>query len=208
MWEGGLTLRGDRDYRAGFLKDSAYVRGAAPMTKEEVRWLSLLKLKIGPEDRVLDIGAGTGSVTVGAALLASKGTVIAVERNPEALALIYENARNNGVDNVNVIEGNAPEVLGNCGSFDGIFIGGSGGNMGQLIQWCSDALVPGGRLVINTVTIENAAEALKSVKEANMEAIETIQVSVSKGRNVGSVTLWEAQNPVMILSAARRMDER
>lgn len=178
------------------------------MTKEEVRWLSLLKLRISPSDHLLDIGAGTGSVTIGAALLAPAGSVTAVEKNPEALDLIRLNAERSEVRNLRIVPGTAPEVLAEFNQFDGIFIGGSGGHMGLLIDWCGDHLNPGGRLVLNTVTLENAAEAVKAIKNGMFEEIETIQISIARGRNTGSLTLWEAQNPVMILSATRRNDER
>lgn len=192
----------------GFLKDNEYQRGSVPMTKEEVRWLSLLKLRIGRRSRILDIGAGTGSVTVGAALLAPEGEVTAVERNPEAVGLIRINCERQGVPNVRIIAGAAPEALEDTAVYDGIFIGGSGGNMSALITWCAEHLSPGGKLVINTVTVENGAEALNAVKSGNFEDIEAVQVSIARGRAAGSVTLWEAQNPVMILSAVRRQDER
>lgn len=196
------------DYRSAFLPDSAYQRGSVPMTKEEVRWLSLLKLRIGAQDRILDIGAGTGSVTVGAALLAPQGSVTAVERNPEALELIRLNAEKAGAGNIQILSGSAPEVLADLELFNGIFIGGSGGNMGLLIDWCARHLHPGGRLAINTVTIENAAEASRHIKNGLFEEIEIIQVSIARGRNAGSLTMMEAHNPVMILSATRRNDER
>lgn len=198
----------NHDYRQAFLPDSAYQRGAVPMTKEEVRWLSLLKLRISPADHLLDIGAGTGSVSIGAALLAPAGRVTAVEKNPEALELIRINGEKSAVNNLQIVAGSAPEVLEILKQFNGIFIGGSGGKMGELIHWCGTHLVPGGRLVLNTVTLENAAEALKQVKSGMFDEIEAIQVSIARGRNAGSLTLWEAQNPVMILSATRRNDER
>ncbi len=198
----------EKDYRQAFLPDTAYQRGAVPMTKEEVRWLSLLKLRIGQGHRLLDIGAGTGSVTVGAALLASSGTVTAVEKNPEALELIRANAEKAGTQNIKIISGYAPEAMEGLGQFDGIFIGGSGGHIAGLIDWCGEHLQPGGRLVLNTVTLENAAEAVKQIKNGMFDEIETVQIAVSRGRNVGKLTLWEAQNPVMILSATRRQNER
>lgn len=201
-------MSSDQDYRKAFLPDSAYQRGAVPMTKEEVRWLSLLKLRIGPKGYLLDIGAGTGSVSIGAALLAPAGSVTAVEKNPEALDLIRINAEQAELHNLQIIQGFAPEALIGLKQFDGIFIGGSGGHMAELIDWCAEHLNPGGRLVVNTVTLENAAEAVKQIKSGMFEEIETVQIAISRGRNVGNLTLWEAQNPVMILSATRRNDER
>lgn len=196
------------DYRGGFLKDSDYQRSAVPMTKEEVRWLSLLKLRIAPADHVLDIGAGTGSVAIGAARLAPEGAVTAVEKSPEAAALIRSNGERLGATNLQVLEGTAPEVLEGLESFDCIFIGGSSGEMARLVDWAAERLPAGGRLVVNTVTVENGAEALKAMKLGPFEALEIIQVSVARGRSAGQVTLWEAQNPVTILSAVRRNHER
>lgn len=196
------------DYRRAFLPDSAYDRGAVPMTKEEVRWLSLLKLQIAPEHAVLDIGAGTGSVSVGAALLAHRGQVVAVEKHPEALSLIAHNAKKAGVSNIHTVAGMAPEALNGLGDFDCIFIGGSGGHMAALIDWCAKHLKPGGRLVLNTVTLENAGESMKQMRMGPFDNIEAIQIAIARGRAAGNLTLMEAQNPVMMLSATRRKDER
>jgi precorrin-6Y C5,15-methyltransferase (decarboxylating) CbiT subunit len=196
------------DYRGAFLPDSAYDRGAVPMTKEEVRWLSLLKLKIAPDHTVLDIGAGTGSVAVGAALLAHRGQVVAVEKHPEALSLIAHNAEKAGVRNLRIVAGTAPEALNGLGDFDCIFIGGSGGHMAALIDWCARHLRPGGRLVLNTVTLENTGESIKQMRVGPFDDIEVIQIAIARGRAAGSLTLMEAQNPVMMLSATRRKDER
>ncbi len=178
------------------------------MTKEEVRWLSLLKLQIGPSDRVLDIGAGTGSVAIGAALLARDGQVTAVEKKPDAVELIRINAREKGADNLKIIAGAAPEVLNGLGEFDAVFIGGSGGHMAEMIGWCQEHLSPGGRIVVNTITVENAAEAVKQLKSGLFDAFEIMQVSIAKGRSAGNLTMFEAHNPVVIMSAIRRNHER
>lgn len=185
------------------LPDDAFVRGKAPMTKRDVRALSLMRLGVEKESRVLDIGAGTGSVSIEAAIHASAGLVTAVERNKESVDLIRENIRHFNLDNVRIIEGLAPEALPDE-MFDAVFIGGSGGNMTPILEWCAGHLVVGGRLVINTITIENTAQAVSYLKKSDVKDLEVIQVAVSKGRFVGQVTMMEAQNPITIISCTIR----
>ena len=102
-------------------------RGKVPMTKEEVRWVSVNRLTVRPTDTVWDVGAGTGAVTLELARKASDGTVYAVERKPEAVALLHENRIKLGGYNVKIIEGPAPEALENLPAPDCVFVGGSGG---------------------------------------------------------------------------------
>lgn len=191
------------EYRNPFLPDSAYHRGKVPMTKEEVRWLALIKLQIEPQHRVLDIGAGTGSVSIGAARMAWKGSVVAVERNPEGADLIRQNGAALDTPNLQVVEGLAPEALEPLGSFDRIFIGGSGGNLPELIRWAYVHLPAAGRIGVTTVTPENTGDAAKALKHAGFTDIETIQVAITRGRPTGNLTLWDAQNPVTLFTARR-----
>lgn len=101
------------------------------MTKEEVRWVSVNRLTVRPTDTVWDVGAGTGAVTLELARKASDGTVYAVERKPEAVALLHENRIKLGGYNVKIIEGPAPEALENLPAPDCVFVGGSGAECGR-----------------------------------------------------------------------------
>lgn len=181
------------------LSDDAFIRGKAPMTKRDIRALSLIRLGLDIDSKVLDIGAGTGSVSIEAARHASRGMVTAVERDEESVRLIHENKRHFNLDNLRIIEGLAPDALPDE-QFDAVFIGGSGGNMTPILEWAIGHLVHGGRLVINTITIENSAQAVAYLRKANVDNLEVIQVAVSKGRFVGQVTMMEAQNPITIIS--------
>lgn len=116
------------------IPDGEFVRGAVPMTKREVRSLVLSSLMLSADSIVVDIGAGTGSVSVEAALSAYNGAVYAVERKPEALALIAENTVRFHTDNVRIVEGEAPEALDGLPPADAYFIGGSGGRLERILQ--------------------------------------------------------------------------
>ena len=91
--------------------DEEFIRGKVPMTKAEIRAMVMVKAGIRPEDRVADIGAGTGSISIEAALAASKGEVYSIERNPEGIRLIEENAEKFGLKNIHTIKGVAPAAM-------------------------------------------------------------------------------------------------
>ncbi len=101
------------------IKDDAFLRGKVPMTKEEIRILTLVKAQIAPDAVVYDIGAGTGSLSIEAARLAPQGHVYAIEKNPEGISLIAENAKRFSVENITVVEGTAPGALEGLAAADG-----------------------------------------------------------------------------------------
>lgn len=187
------------EYRTPGIPDELFIRGKVPMTKEEVRVLAVSKLKVRPDSTILDIGAGTGSLTVECALQAHKGKVIAVEKNPAALHLIKENAERFGLSNVEFMEGEAPFCLVDLPLCDAIFIGGSSGNMKEIIKSAQMLLKPGGRLVINAVLIETVYSALTFIKEEKMSGPEILSVSLARGRDLGGMTAFEPLNPVYII---------
>ena len=115
------------------IRDEMLTRGKVPMTKEEVRWVSVNRLTVRPTDTVWDVGAGTGAVTLELARKASDGTIYAVERKPEAIALLHENRIKLSGYNVKIIEGPAPEALENLPAPDCVFVGGSGGRMREIL---------------------------------------------------------------------------
>ena len=173
------------------------------MTKSEVRAVTITKLRLHPEAKVLDIGAGSGSITVEAALQAPKGHVWGIERKEDAFEVFKENIKRFEINNITPIMGLAPEALPEE-TFDGIIVGGSGGQMEQIVQYAENHLTIDGRLVINIITIENLGRAVEAIKAGQFQDLDVVQMQVSRGRPVGSVTLMEAMNPIYIISATRK----
>lgn len=188
------------------LPDAAFVRGKAPMTKQEIRILTLVKAQIGPRDIVYDIGAGTGSLSIEAARLAPEGHVYAVERKEEAIRLIEANGERFGLENLSVIEAEAPAGLENLPLADAVLIGGSGGHLASILDCVAGKMREGGRLVLNCITVQTLAAALDYLHAH--EAVyryEAIQVQVSRLRRVGPYDMADAQNPVYIITCTKEV---
>lgn len=188
------------------LPDAAFVRGKVPMTKQEIRILTLVKAQIGPRDIVYDIGAGTGSLSIEAARLAPEGHVYAVERKEEAIRLIEANGERFGLENLSVIEAEAPAGLENLPLADAVLIGGSGGHLASILDCVAEKLREGGRLVLNCITVQTLAAALDYLHAH--EAVyryEAVQVQVSRLRRVGPYDMAEAQNPVYIITCTKEV---
>lgn len=184
-------------------RDEAYIRGKAPMTKREVRILTIALLGIEEGDTVVDIGAGTGGLTMEAAYAAQTGKVYAVEAKAEAIELERQNIEKFQADNVSIIEGKAPEALDKIREpVDKIILGGTGGAMADIISWCYRQMKKGGRLAANFVTLENAAQAVSLMRE-QFKNVEMIQVGISRGENIGKLTMLKAGNPIFILTGEK-----
>ncbi len=188
------------------LPDGLFLRGNIPLSKEEIRCLTLSKLRLIEVSRVLDIGAGSGGLSIECARLLKGGQVWAVERDPEALALIRSNCRRFAVDNVEVIEGEAPAVLEGLENYDRIVIGGSGGKMGDIIARAAELLVPAGIIVINCILMESLFTALHCLKEESFQDIQYLQVVINRSKTMGGGTFLQPLNPIFIISAAKGAD--
>lgn len=197
------------DYKGGALScipDEEFVRGKAPMTKSEIRCLSVAKLKLCRDSIVYDIGAGTGSVSVEMALGASEGTIWAVEKEAAAVDLIRENCRKFQVSNVEVVTGTAPEALGDLPAPTHAFIGGSSGNLKEILELLLKKN-PKIRVVINAVTLETIGETAECLKELPFIHRETVQVQMAKAKALGRYQLMMGQNPVYIFTAEGNADK-
>ncbi len=181
------------------IPDQEFLRGKVPMTKEEVRCVSLAKMHLKKDSLVYDIGAGTGSVSVEAALHTTKGRVYAVECNPEAVKLIKENARKFKLDNLSVIEGMAPEAMEALPAPDLVFIGGSKGHLKEILQVVIKKTAKA-RVVINAITLETLSEALTCCKEFSITEDEILELQITKASSIGNYHMMKAQNPIYIIA--------
>ena len=189
----------DSRIRTG-IPDDEFIRGKVPMTKSEVRAVCLSKLSINPDDVAYDIGCGTGSVTIEMAFSAYEGKVYAFDKNEEAIALLNQNCQKFHLDNVEALCGLAPECLKDLPVPNVAFIGGSSGNMGEIVSYLygiNDKM----KFVITAVTIESAMAGLESLKNVGING-DIVQVAVSKGRQIGDLHMLMAQNPIFIISGS------
>ncbi|MEE8168687.1 MAG: precorrin-6Y C5,15-methyltransferase (decarboxylating) subunit CbiT [Candidatus Hydrothermarchaeales archaeon] len=176
--------------------------GGAPMTKQEVRAVTLSKARIGDFDIIYDIGAGCGSLTVEAALLARGGRVFAVERNADRIPIIEKNLKIFGVKNVDIINREAPDVLAELPLADRIIIGGSGGKIGGILRKSIERLKRGGIIVVNIVTLDSLGKALSTLQALDLD-FNVTQVSISRSETVGDKMIMKAHNPVFVIDVRR-----
>ncbi|MFV0497892.1 MAG: precorrin-6y C5,15-methyltransferase (decarboxylating) subunit CbiE [Candidatus Fimivivens sp.] len=185
------------------LPDTAFIRGDVPMTKSEVRAVILSKLRLCGADIFYDVGSGTGSVAVEAALMLDSGRVYAIEQKGEGCRLTVENAKRLGAFNLTCIEGVAPEVLRTLPAPDAAFIGGSSGGLRSIVTLLREKN-PQVRLVVAAVTIETMTEATALFNELQLPNYEVVQVAVSRAQPLGRYHMLAAQNPVYIFSGGGR----
>ncbi|QOR36733.1 precorrin-6Y C5,15-methyltransferase (decarboxylating) subunit CbiT [Clostridium sp. 'deep sea'] len=185
------------------LKDDLFIRGEVPMTKAEVRAITLSKLQLMPHNTVVDIGAGSGSVTVECALNCPKGMVYAIEKSEKALPIIKQNIAKFKLQNVEIIEGKAPVDLPIITNLTSAFIGGSGGQLDNIFSWLATNLIAQGIVVANCITLENAVKIINLLKQYQYKNIEIVQASIAKGKSLANLTMMIANNPVYIISAQK-----
>ncbi len=172
------------------------------ITKREVRLLSLAAMRIRCDSVVWDIGAGSGSVSIEAAMLAPHGRVYAIEMEPEGVEICRENLRAHAIDNVSVIAGRAPEALADLETPDAVFVGGSKGSMDEIVEAALERLRPGGRLVANAITLENSAEIYAALRKRGIVP-EVILLQVARAQSLASYLRFEALNPIQIFAAEK-----
>lgn len=184
------------------IPDSDFIRAQVPMTKEEVRIVSICKLHLEKDSVVYDIGSGTGSCAVEIAGLSEKIRVIAVEAKPDAAELIKQNIRKFDRKNILVVEGLAPEVIENLSeSVTHAFIGGTKGRLKEilavLLKKKKNSRI---RVVINAVSLESIGNIPAVLKEFEIENFECLQLAVSRSEAAGQYHIMKAENPVYIFS--------
>ncbi|AAY79812.1 precorrin-6Y C5,15-methyltransferase (decarboxylating) subunit CbiT [Sulfolobus acidocaldarius] len=187
------------------IPDEEFIREEKiPMTKEEIRVLALSKARLFYGAKFLDVGSGTGSVSVEAGLIVGeKGKVYAVERDPQAVELTRKNVEKFSLRNVEIIEGEAPEVLNKINDeLDSAFIGGTE-RLEEIIPVVSEKIRRGGMIVLDAILIESAVKALHTLSELGYKA-EVIEVIVAKGMKTSKGYAMISRNPIFIIYGEKK----
>ncbi len=193
------------NYKTPGIPDEYFERTEkVPITKEEVRTIQLSKARLNPGQIVYDIGCGSGSISVEAAFqIESKGKVLAVDYDENAVELTKKNLKKFNLSNVSVIFGNAKEKILDLEEADVIFIGGTGGDTAEIVKLSENKLKSGGRIVIGIILIETLYSVLQILDKLKFNSIDITQVTISKSRKTTTGTMMLARNPVTIISATK-----
>jgi cobalt-precorrin-6B (C15)-methyltransferase len=190
------------DYRTPGIPDELFERTEeVPITKEDIRAIAISKLRLKEGHSAIDVGCGSGSITV-ELCLQTRGRVHAIDFDKNAIELTKKNLDKFGVK-AEVILGKAQDVLPELPQADAVIVGGTWGDTRQVIELAVGRLKPGGRIVIDTILIETLYQALAAVKELKLAEVDVTQVTISKARKVTTGTMMLARNPVMIISATK-----
>jgi precorrin-6Y C5,15-methyltransferase (decarboxylating) len=173
------------------------------LTPAEVRAIALARLDIGPTSTVWDVGAGSGSVAIEAAQIASSGTVYAIEMDPEDYALIASNAERFGVRNLTPVLGKAPEAWQGLPAPDAVFVGGTGRQVRRIVELAFEPLRAGGRLVANVGSIDNLA-AVREVLLSKAGDVDVLMINIARGNDQLERLHFEAMHPTFLVSAVKK----
>lgn len=191
-------------HRTAGIPDDLFERTqGVPITKEEIRAIQVSKARISEGDTIYDIGCGSGSISVEAAIQAGpNGKVLAVDRNPDAIGLTERNAARFGMENISTILDDALAAIPSLPDPDSIIVGGTGGETADILRVCARRLRPGGRVVVGTILIETLAEVLNAINTCGLADVDIVQVTILKSRRTSTGTMMLARNPVTIVSAS------
>jgi cobalt-precorrin-6B (C15)-methyltransferase len=173
-----------------------------PITKEEVRAIVISKLRLNEGFAAIDVGCGSGSITVEICLQTRSDNIYAIDFNERAIDLTKINLNKFGVKAKTMLA-RAEDILPTLPKVDAIIIGGSWGNIHQILSLAAERLVKGGRIVIDTILIETTYKTLDALQGLKLSAIDITQAAITKGRQVSTGTLMLARNPVTIISATK-----
>jgi len=192
-------------YKTPGIPDEDFERtDEVPITKEEVRVVQIAKGRLRSGFTVYDIGCGSGSISVEAALqVESPGTVYSIDIDPRAIELTKKNLEKFGVSNVTVILGDAKEKISELPQADTIFVGGTGGDTKDIVEICQGKLRSGGRIVIGTILIETLFSVLETINKLKFTSVDITQITISKSRKTSTGTMMLARNPVTVISATK-----
>ena len=196
-WEPNLT-----HYPLIGIEDDEFATVKKLITKQEVRAVTLAKLQLQNDLVLWDIGAGSGSVSIEASNLMPGGKLFAVEKNPQCVAYLRDNLSKFSARNVKLVEAEAPEGLEDLPDPDRVFIGGAGGNLDEILTCADERLKPGGKIVLNAVTLDTLTKAVELLEYHGYQ-VEVVCINVARTRPLTEFKLFEAQNPIYIISAVK-----
>lgn len=173
-----------------------------PITKEDVRSLVISKLRLKEGFSAIDIGCGSGSITVELCIQTKSENIYAIDFDERAIELTNRNLEKFGLKS-RVILSKAEDILPSIPEVDAVVVGGTWGNTEQIIEMAIERLKVGGRIVIDTILIETMYKALTAFNRSDLHEVDVTQVIIAKARKVSKGTMMIARNPVLILSATR-----
>lgn len=175
-----------------------------PITKEEVRVVALSKARLNNDSIVIDVGCGSGSIAIEAAMqVAPDGRVYAIDQDENAIKLTKRNMEKFKVSNIEIIHAKAQDAIAKMPNADAIFVGGTAGDTYDIIKLAYNKLKSKGRIVIDTILIETMYHSLKAIEELKLVNVDVTQITVSKSKKVSTGTMMLARNPVIIIAAEK-----
>ena len=168
------------------------------LTPSEVRCIALSELSLAQESIVWDVGAGSGSLAIEAAAIASKGKVFAIEMDAEDFALMIDNARMFDVPGLVPIHGQAPEAFDELPDPDAIFIGGSGRMVPDLVEAALSRLMPGGSIVVNVSSPDNLVAVQTKIDQAGLRS-DVRMINIARGQYQLDRVRFDALNPTFLV---------
>ncbi len=191
-------------YRTPGITDVLFDRiPGIPMSPREVRVLILSQLRLGSQDCLWDIGAGTGTIAVEAGLLCPEGQIIAIERDEEVVDLIRHNCRKFGVENVKVLQGTAPECLTDLDSTPTRICLEGGQPLRQIVQQSWELLGLEGRMVATATSLEQLFALSSALAEVQARHVEVTQSTVNRLESRGRSQVFVALDPIFVLSGQK-----
>ena len=193
------------NYKTPGIPDEYFERTEnVPITKEEVRTIQISKARLKPGQTVYDIGCGSGSISIEAAIqIESQGKVLAIDYDEKAIELTKKNATKFNLSNITTIFGNAKTKIQELEEADAIFIGGTGRDTKEIVEISQTKLKPGGRIVVGVILIETLYSVLQILENLSFELVDITQVTISKSRKTTIGTMMLARNPVTVISATK-----
>ena len=177
-----------------------------PMTKREIRILTLVLARAYDAEVIVDIGAGSGAISIEAAKFVPDGNIFAVEKNPVAVELLRKNVKKFSADNVSIVDAEATIALKNFSKIDVAIIGGSGGKLENILDALDSKLKIGGRIAANFIAVQNLTTCLDWLRRHKNFSYDAIQVQINRLKPVGAYDMAQANNPIYIVTAEKIHD--